>query len=139
MHQKKINFGVGLGAGILLATLFFQVVAPRYITIRSGSMLIKQDKWTGSSWRLVNNQWKKMMNIDQKWEMIDQTLRLALHIPASGVDTGMALAQLKEKYPVLKSITDKELHDRIKIVYSREILNNLYLKNFIGSGNKSGL
>jgi hypothetical protein len=132
MLEKK-QFSIGLVSGILLAALFFHFFAPRFYTIESGNTIIKQDKWSGDSWRFVDNQWRKMMSVDQQWQQIDQTLKEALHISSSSnrKDPVNPLELLKNKYPILKSITDEELNERIKIVYSKEILSSLYLNNFL--------
>lgn len=131
MGREKIHFGVGIVVGLVLAALFFYYFAPRYITVKSGGVLIKQDRWSGRSWRFLDNEWKEIVNIDQKWRRIDQSLREALHVPAGGIDTTSALNMLRQRYPVLKDVTDNELLERIKLVYSKEILCNLYLKNFL--------
>ena len=131
MAREKLYLGIGLAIGIAIATIFFHLFAPRYTTVKSGSTLIKQDRWSGKSWRFVDNQWKKTMSVDRDWQKVDQALREALHIPTNGLDTGNALNLLREKYAVFKDIGDDELLERIKIVYSKEILCNLYLNNFL--------
>ncbi len=138
MFEKK-QFSIGLTAGILITVLFFQFFAPRFYTIESNGTIIKQDKWSGDSWRFVDNQWRKTMSIDQKWQQIDQTLKEALNISSSNrKDPVNPLELLKNKYPILKDITDEELNERIKIVYSKEILSSLYLNNFLEVQNGSG-
>ena len=131
MAREKLYLGIGLVIGIVIATIFFHLFAPRYATVKSGSTLIKQDRWSGKSWRFVDNQWKKTMSVDRDWQKVDQALREALRIPTKGLDTGNALSLLREKYSVFKDIGDDELLERIKIVYSKEILCNLYLSNFL--------
>ena len=132
MFEKR-HFSYGLVVGLLLGALFFHFFAPRFstTTLSSGS-LIKLDKWSGESWRFVDNQWKKNMDVDQQWEQIDQALEEALNINTTGKGTTVnALELLKSKYPILKDITDEELNERIKIVYSKAIMNDLYLSNFL--------
>ncbi len=138
MFEKK-QFSIGLAAGILIAILFFQLFAPRFYTIESNGSIIKQDKWSGDSWRFVDNQWRKIMSVDQKWQQIDQTLKKALHLSSSSSSKRPVnpLELLKNKYPILKSVTDEELNERIKIVYSKEILSSLYLNNFLEIQNGS--
>ena len=93
--------------------------------------MVKQDRWSGDSWRYVDNQWKKIDDIHRDWESIDQALRQALHIPKDGLDRPKAMDLLRKKFPALKDITDDELLERIKIVYSKAILCDLYLGNFL--------
>lgn len=131
MTRKKLYLGIGLVIGIVLSALFFQFFAPRYATVESGGTLIRQDRWSGESWRFVDNHWKRIMSPSRDWEEIDQTLMEALHIPTGGLDRANALSLLKEKYSTLKDVSDDELLERIKLVYSKEILCNLYLGDFL--------
>jgi hypothetical protein len=131
MYREKTNFVIGLLAGILAASLFLFYFAPRYTTAKAGDTLVRNDRWTGQSWRLVDNQWKAIVGQDHDWDKIDGSLRSALRIPFAEVDTGAALRLLKEKYPVLKDLSDEDLLERIKLVYSKQILCNLYLDNFL--------
>lgn len=98
--------------------------------------MIKVDKWTGQSWRFVDNAWKKMVNMDEDWERVDQTLREALKIPFAQVDSDSALQKLRENYPILKDIPDDELLERIKLVYSKLVLVNMYLGDFLKANNQ---
>jgi len=102
MYKEKMNFVIGLMAGILTASLFLFYFAPRYTTAKAGDTLVRNDKWTGQSWRLVDNQWKAIVGQDHDWDKIDGSLRSALRIPFAEVDTGSALRLLREKFPVLK-------------------------------------
>ena len=131
MARERKFFGIGLVIGVVLTALFLHYFAPRYSTIKSGDTLIKQDRWSGESWRFVDNQWKKIMSVSRDWEKVDKTLQEALHIPTEAVDRGDALSLLRNKHPVLEDVTDDELFERIKIVYSKVILSNLYLKNLL--------
>jgi hypothetical protein len=131
MAREKTYFIGGLFIGILIASLFLFYFAPRYTTVKSGEILIRQDRWTGQSWRFVGNQWKAIMGENYDWENIDRALVSALRVPYGEVDTGAALKLLKEKHTILKSLSDEDLLERIKIVYSRQILCNLYLDTFL--------
>jgi hypothetical protein len=132
MSRDKMYFGVGFLAGIVVATLVLYYFAPRYTTVRGGETIIKQDRWTGQSWRYVDGQWKAIVGRDYDWERIDQALRDALHVPFANVDTGSALKLLREKYPTpLHGLSDEDLLERIKVVYSRQILCSLYLDSFL--------
>ena len=74
---------------------------------------------------------EKIQGANRDWEKIDKMLMEALHVPSGGVDRENALSLLIDKDPVLKDLTDDELLERIKLVYSREILVNLYMKNLL--------
>jgi len=131
MTREKTYFGIGLAVGIVLALLFLFYFAPRYSTMKSGNTLVKLDRWSGQTWRFTENQWKKIQGANRDWEKIDKMLMEALRVPSGGVDRENALGLLREKDPVLKDLTDDELLERIKLVYSREILVNLYMKNLL--------
>ena len=93
--------------------------------------MIKQDTWTGRSWRFVENEWKSIVGVNRDWDSIDRALLSALRIPFAEVDTDLALKQLQEKHPVLKELPKDELLERIKLVYSRQVLVNMYLDSFV--------
>ena len=132
MAREKKYLGIGLIAGVFLSSLFFYYFAPRYRTVISRETLIKYDSWSGQSWRLVDNEWKRIMDAaGRDWETIDQALREALRLSPGGLQRNEALRLLKEKYPALKDVPNEELLERIKIVYSKEILYNLYLSNLV--------
>ena len=131
MRNEKSYFGLGLIVGIIISALFLFYVAPRYNTVQSGENIIRQDKWTGSSWRYTDNQWKKISDVSRDWDSIDQALRNALNIPFAKVNTENALSTLRKNYPVLKDVSDDELLERIKLVYSKQVVCNLYLKQFM--------
>ena len=131
MTREKTYFGVGLAVGIVLAFFFLFYFAPRYNTMESGDSLVKVDRWSGQTWRFVDNHWKKVESANRDWEKIDNTLMEALRFPSEGVDRVKALSLLREKNPILRDLADDELLERIKFVYSREILVNLYMKNFL--------
>ena len=133
--KKSLVFGVLIG--LVLAFFYCHYFAPRY-EVKKGTMnTIKVDKWTGQSWRLDGNNWKKMLDVDESWEEIDKTIQEALNIPFAQVDSGSALNKLREKYPVLKDISDDELMERIKLVYSKMVLVNMYLGDFIKASEDS--
>jgi hypothetical protein len=131
MAREKKYLGIGLIVGVFLSSLFLYYFAPRYRTVISGETLIKYDKWSGQSWRLIDNEWKRIMDAGRDWDTIDQALREALRLSPSGLQRNEALRLLKEKYPALKDVANEELLERIKIVYSKEILCNLYLSNLV--------
>jgi len=139
MNREKIYFAAGIAAGIILAVLFLFYFAPRYTVVQGDGVVVKQDRWTGQSWRFVDNNWKKVAEGNHDWEKIDGTLREALQIPFIKVDTGSALTLLREKHPLLKEISDEELLERIKLVYSKQILCNLYLENFMKLQREEGV
>ena len=133
MTSGKKNLILGIIIGIVLSFLYFQFFAPRYEIEKTAVFTVKIDKWTGQSWRLVDNNWKKMINMDEDWELVDKILGEAINIdiPEAQVDSGAALKRLRDRYPVLKDIPDYDLLERIKLVYSKEILVNLYLRGFM--------
>jgi hypothetical protein len=131
MISDKRHFLMGLVIGILLSGMFFYYFAPRYTTVKTGDTTLMQDTWTGRSWKYQDNEWKSVVDAKRDWDMIDRALVSALRIPFAEVNTGSALKQLREKYPILKDVPNDELVERIKLVYSRQVLVNLYLDSFV--------
>ena len=131
MNRIKIQFVFGLFLGGMVTGVFLFYMAPRYTVIKAGDNILKQDSWTGRSWRYVGEQWKPVVGQRVDWEKIDTSLRQALHLPASSVDTQSALKALRNRYPILKDLSDEDLLERIKMVYSRKILCDLYLDRFM--------
>ena len=131
MGREKAYFGMGLVIGIILATLFLFYFAPRYTTVKAGDTLVKQDKWSGQSWRFVDNQWKKIVGEDHDWDKIDKALTEALGIHTDMPSRTNALDLLRKKDPILKNLSDEDLLERIKLVYSKQILVNMYLDSFL--------
>jgi len=131
MNSEKRYFLIGLMIGILLSGVFFYYFAPRYTTVKSGDTMLRQDTWTGRSWRFVDNEWKSVVGINRDWDSIDKALLEALRIPFAEVNTDSALVRLREKHPILKELPDEELLERIKLVYSRQVLVNMYLDSFV--------
>ena len=78
---------MGIVIGVILAFFYFNYFAPRYEIKKVGLSLVKLDKWTGQSWRYMNNNWKKVMYTNQEWKEIDQTLAEALNIPIADTKT----------------------------------------------------
>jgi hypothetical protein len=131
MNGEKRYFLIGLVIGILLSGAFLYYFAPRYTTVKSGDTILRQDTWTGRSWRLADNEWKSIVGVNRDWDSIDKALLAALRIPFAEVNTDLALKQLQEKHPILKDLPNEELLERIKLVYSRQVLVNMYLDNFV--------
>ena len=131
MKMDKKCLVLGVIIGFILAFFYFHYFAPRYEINKTGISTIKIDKWTGQSWRLVDNDWKKMTERNEDLEKIDHTLQEALKIPFAQVDTASALKKLRDSYPLLKEIPDDELLERIKLVYSKQVLVNMYLGDFL--------
>jgi hypothetical protein len=138
MKNEKSYFGLGLVVGIIISALFLFYIAPRYNTVQSGENIIRQDKWTGSSWRYTDNQWKKIMDVSRDWDSIDQALRDALDIPFAKVNTDNALSTLRKNYPILKDVSDDELLERIKLFYAKQVVCNLYLKQYMDEKGMGG-
>ena len=131
MKKEKIILIIGLVIGLAVAFFYFNFFASRYVLKKEGLAVVKLDKWTGQSWTLVNDKWKKMTVMDENWEEVDKTLTEALEIPFAQVDSESALKKLKESYPILKGIPDDELLERIKLVYSKMVMVNMYLGDFL--------
>jgi hypothetical protein len=131
MRSEKKSLILGVIIGLILAFFYFHYFAPRYQINKTGLSTIKIDKWTGRSWRLVGDNWTRMLDRDEEWEQIDKTLQEALKIPFVQVDQDSALEELREKYPLLNKISDDELLERIKLVYSKLVLVNMYLGDFL--------
>ena len=131
MIGDKRHFLMGLVIGILLTGSFFYYFAPRYTTVKSGDTVLRHDTWTGRSWRFADNEWKSIVGVPRDWDSIDRALLSALRIPFAEVNTDLALEQLREKHPVLKDLPNEELLERIKLVYSRQVLVNMYLDSFL--------
>lgn len=131
MNRDKIYFAAGLLIGIAVTALFFSSFASRHTMLKAGDTLIRQDTWTGQSWRLVENEWKIIHGIHRDWDKVDQALRAALHIPFAEVNVESALRSLREKHAILQELSDEELSERIKLVYSKYVLINLYLDSFL--------
>jgi hypothetical protein len=136
MKNGKKNLILGVIIGVVLAFFYFHYFAPRYEIKKTGLSMIKIDKWTGQSWQFVDNTWKKMVNMDEDWERIDQTLREALKIPFAQIDSDSALKKLRKNYPILNDIPDDELLERIKLVYSKLVMVNMYLGDFLKADGK---
>jgi len=126
---------LGIIIGLVLAFFYFHYFAPRYEITKTDLSTIKIDKWTGQSWRLVDNDWKQMMDTDEDLEKIDNILLEALHIPFAQVDSDSALKRLRDIYPELKDVSDDLLMERIKLVYSKQVLVNMYLGEFMKTDN----
>jgi hypothetical protein len=131
MKKEKMTLIIGLVIGLAAAFFYFNFFASRYEIRKEGVSTVKLDKWTGQSWALVNDNWKKMTVINESWEEVDKTLTGALKLPFAQVDTGSAQKKLKESHPVLKDIPDDELLERIKLVYSKMVMVNMYLGDFL--------
>jgi hypothetical protein len=136
MKNGKKSLFIGIIIGVVLSYFFFNYFAPRYEIKKTAALTMKVDKWTGDAWRLVDNNWKKMSNMDENWEMIDKTLGEAINmkLPIPKVDSGLGLKKLRDRYPVLKDIPDDDLSERIKLVYSKQVMVNMYLGDFMKTG-----
>jgi hypothetical protein len=131
MMQTRTHFGIGLFIGIVVAGLFFHFFAPRYSVIESDNKLIKHDKWSGNAWRYEGNKWEPITDITRDWKPVDAALMDALNIPARGDANApdAQMASLKKKYPVLETLSDEDIMERIKYIYARRIMVDLYFSN----------
>ena len=132
MASGKKSLILGILIGIVLTFLYCNFFT-RYEIKKTAVSTIKTDKWTGQSWRLVDNNWRKMINMDEDWELIDKTLgeAIKINIPEAQVDSKAALKRLRDRYPIFKDIPDYDLLERIKLVYSKQLLVNFYLRGFM--------
>jgi hypothetical protein len=139
MKNGKKSLLLGVIIGVVLSYFFFNYFAPRYEIKKTAALTMKVDKWTGDAWRLVDNNWKKMSDMDENWELIDKTLGEAINmkLPIPKVDSGAGLKKLKDRYPVLKDIPDEDLLERIKLVYSKQVMVNMYLGDFMKAGGET--
>jgi hypothetical protein len=138
MKKEKKTLVIGVIIGLLISLFYAHFFAPRYEIKKEGLSTMKLDKWTGLSWTLTNNTWKKMNNTEENWEEIDKALSEALNIPFAKVDSVSALKKLKEKHPILADVPDDELLERIKMVYSKMVLVNMYLGDFLRTSGEQG-
>jgi hypothetical protein len=136
MKKTKLYFVAGIAVGAILTFFCVNYFAPRYEMEQVGGSVVKTDKWTGQSWKYVNDSWKRVERTSQEWQEIDQALAEALNIPVADNNTESALRLLREKYPILKDIPNDELQERIKLVYSSQILRDLYLDDFMKRQNQ---
>jgi hypothetical protein len=136
MKNGKKTLFLGIIIGVVISYFFFNYFAPRYEIKKTAAFTMKVDKWTGDAWRLVDNNWKKMSDMDEEWELVDKTLCEAINmkLPIPKVDSNLGLKKLKDRYPVLKDIPDDDLLERIKLVYSKQVMVNMYLGDFMRSG-----
>jgi hypothetical protein len=131
MKKEKKTLLIGVVLGLFIALFYAHFFAPRYEIRKEGLSTMKLDKWTGQSWVFANNNWKKTNSTEENWEEVDKALSEALNIPFAKVDSASALKKLREKHPVLVEVPDDDLLERIKIVYSKKVLVNMYLGDFL--------
>lgn len=131
MVKGKHQFGIGLVVGILFAALFFMYFAPRYKTVEEDGVLYKHDSWSGSSWCFVDNGWQEMTQDERKWDDVDSELRKALKVPETVKARQDVLNRLRERYPKLKGVSDADLLERIKFVYSKELMIGHYMQTIV--------
>jgi len=132
MIKTRTHFGIGLFIGIVVTALFFQFFAPRYDVIESEKMLIKQDKWSGNSWRYEGDKWEKISDTTRDWKPVDEVLMKALNFTAKGDTTNNSdgqMSSLKKKYPELEKIPNEDIMERIKYIYARKIMVDLYFSH----------
>jgi hypothetical protein len=128
MIRTRTHFGIGLFIGIVVTALFFQFFAPRYDVVESDKMLIKQDKWSGNSWRYEGDKWEKITDSTRDWKPVDEVLMKALNIAAKGdaESSDGQMVALKKKYPELEKISNEDIMERIKYNYARKVMVDLY-------------
>lgn len=130
MNKEKIVFALGLAVGMVLTALFFQVFAPRYATLQTDESLVKQDRWSGRSWRYSGGSWEEVREVDSQQQQIDQELRKALKVVIDQGRLMEATSRFKEIFPTLKEIPDEELLTRMSTLYSNQIMSTLFLESY---------
>lgn len=131
MTHGKVHFGIGLVSGMLIAAFLLLVFAPRYNTMEQDGVRVKHDRWSGQSWRLVDNEWQPIETSARDWKPVDAALRRALNISERKQEINEGLDLLRQEYAALRHVSDEELMERIKVVYARDILRDLYLERFM--------
>jgi hypothetical protein len=63
-----------LWAGIVVLSLLLYVLPHRFVVTGSGSMWLKVDRLTGTTWRYQNQQWNKVPS-DQSRDLFDASRR----------------------------------------------------------------
>lgn len=131
MMQSKIHFGIGLFIGVLLSAFFLLFFAPRYEVFESDNNLVKQDKWSGETWVFKGNLWEKISSSTRDWKAVDQALTDALRISTKEVTQTQnhLITKMKSKYPALEDLSEEDIRERIKYIYSKKILIDLYFSN----------
>lgn len=130
MKKEKKFFTIGLISGIFVTSIFFQFFAPRYVSIKEGNNLIKQDRWSGRSWRYVMGKWEEISGAESKQDPIDRELRKALNVIIDQSNFNEALSSFKESFPALRDIPEDELFTRISNLYSRQLMTATFLHNY---------
>jgi hypothetical protein len=131
MKKQKITLVIGLIIGLAAAFFYYNFSASRYEIKKDGTSIVKVDKWTGKSWSFVNNNWKIIRENYEEQDEVEKTLIKALGLTVAQVDTEAALKKLKENYPLLRDIPNDELLERINLVYSKKVIANMYLSDFL--------
>jgi hypothetical protein len=128
MIQTRVHFGIGFSVGLCISALFFYFFSPRYEMIKSNSVIIKQDKRSGDSWAYEGNEWKKIKGNKVSWKSVDNALIEALNTPdIEGENNSVdQIAVLKKKYSFLNKVSDEDIMERIKYIYARKIMLDLY-------------
>ena len=76
MNREKLYFGIGLVMGIVMTVLLLQVFAPRYRTVKLDGAIVKQDRWSGNSWRFVDNEWQQFIMQDVFVKVLEKEKKL---------------------------------------------------------------
>lgn len=128
MIQTRVHFGFGFTVGLCISALVFYFFFPRYDVIESNRAIIKQDKWSGLSWKYEGNEWKKIKENKTDWGPVDKALLRSINAPVveNKTNTSNQVAALKKKYPLLEEFSDEDIMERIKYIYARKIMLDLY-------------
>jgi hypothetical protein len=128
MLQTRVHFGIGFSVGICITALFFHFFAPRYEVTESNRVIIRQDKWSGTSWKYEGDEWKEIKENRVNWKPVDSALMKALNVPVieGKKKSNNQIIALKKKYPFLEEFSDEDIMERIKYIYARKIMLDLY-------------
>lgn len=128
MMQTRIHFGLGFTIGILIAAVFVHFFSSRFDVTESNNIIIKQDRWSGTSWKYEGNEWVPINENKVDWKPVDDVLTRALTIQSIAGERKSSdqIEALKKRYPALAQFTYEDIMERIKYVYARKVMVDLY-------------
>ncbi len=79
----------------------------------------------------MDNNWQEISKSVDKWEVVDSELRKALKVPETVKARQDVLNRLRDRYHKLKGVSDEDLLERIKFVYSKELMIGHYMQTIV--------